>query len=77
MATFRPFNRPTQQRQKRFWPRLLSLVSLARGCSPGFCRVVVWLLISDLRDRGAVMNAGDLLPVLFARVQFWQGVDGR
>lgn len=67
MALPRPTtDRPRQLPKSRFWPRLLSLVSLSSLTLAPVGALSLWLLISDPVTAAAVMERGDLLPVLGA-----------
>lgn len=67
MALPRPTtDRPRQLPKSRFWPRLLSLVSLSSLTLAPVAALSLWLLISDPVTAAAVMERGDLLPVLGA-----------
>ena len=59
-------DRPRQLPKSRLWPRLLSFVTVsAVGLAP-IGALTLWLLISDAETAAAVMERGDLLPVLSA-----------
>ena len=67
MASIRPStDRPRQQPKSRFWPRVLSAVSIASVTLAPVAALSLWLLISDPVTAAAVMERGDLLPVLAA-----------
>jgi hypothetical protein len=67
MATVRPStDRPRQAPKSRFWPRLLSAVSVASVVLAPVAALSLWLLISDPVTAAAVMERGDLMPVLVA-----------
>lgn len=59
-------DRPRQLPRSRFWPRLFSLVSLGSVTLAPVAALSLWLLISDPVTAAAVMERGDLLPVLGA-----------
>jgi hypothetical protein len=59
-------DRPRQLPKSRFWPRLFSLVSLSSITLAPVAALSLWLLISDPVTAAAVMERGDLLPVLGA-----------
>lgn len=59
-------DRPRQLPKSRFWPRLLSLVSVGSLTLAPVAALTLWLLISDPVTAAAVMERGDLLPVLSA-----------
>lgn len=67
MAAIRPStDRPRQAPKSRFWPRLLSAVSVTSVVLAPVAALSLWLLISDPVTAAAVMERGDLLPVLYA-----------
>ena len=67
MATIKPAtDRPRQPPKSRFWPRVFSAVSLASVTLAPVAALSLWLLISDPVTAAAVMERGDLLPVLAA-----------
>jgi hypothetical protein len=67
MATVIPAtDRPRPPQKSRFWPRLLSAVSVASVTLAPVAALSLWLLISDPVTAAAVMERGDLLPVLAA-----------
>ena len=67
MALPRPAtDRPRQLPKSRFWPRLLSFVSVSSLTLAPVAAMSLWLLISDPVTAAAVMERGDLLPVLTA-----------
>lgn len=67
MAAIRPStDRPRQAPKSRFWPRLLSAVSVASVVLTPVAALSLWLLISDPVTAAAVMERGDLMPVLVA-----------
>ena len=59
-------DRPRQLPRSRFWPRLFSLVSVSSITLAPVAALSLWLLISDPVTAAAVMERGDLLPVLSA-----------
>ena len=59
-------DRPRQLPKSRFWPRLFSFVSLGSITLAPVGALSLWLLISDPVTAAAVMERGDLLPVLSA-----------
>lgn len=61
-----PTDRPRQLPRSRFWPRLLSFVSVSAITLAPVSALTLWLLISDPETAAAVMERGDLLPVLSA-----------
>ena len=67
MASIRPAtDRPRQTPRSRFWPRVFSAVSLVSVTLAPVAALSLWLLISDPVTAAAVMERGDLLPVLAA-----------
>jgi hypothetical protein len=66
-----PFSKPTTDRRRelpksRFWERLLSTVSIGALLLAPVAAMALWLLISDPVTAAAVMERGDILPVLEA-----------
>lgn len=59
-------DRPRQPPRSRFWPRVLSAVSVGAVVMAPVAALSLWLLISDPVTAAAVMERGDLLPVLAA-----------
>ena len=59
-------DRPRQAPKSRFWPRVLSAVSIASVTLAPVAALSLWLLISDPVTAAAVMERRDLMPVLFA-----------
>ena len=59
-------DRPRQAPRSRFWPRLFSAVSVSAVAMAPVAALSLWLLISDPVTAAAVMERGDLLPVLVA-----------
>ena len=59
-------DRPRQLPKSRFWPRLFSFVSVSSITLAPVAALSLWLLISDPVTAAAVMERGDLLPVLSA-----------
>ena len=67
MATLKSTtDRPRQLPRSRFWPRLFSFVSVSAITLAPVGALTLWLLISDAETAAAVMEQGDLLPVLSA-----------
>jgi len=67
MASIKPAtDRPRQAPKSRFWPRVFSAVSLVSVTLAPVAALSLWLLISDPVTAAAVMERGDLLPVLAA-----------
>jgi len=70
MAFIKPAtDRPRQLPKSRFWPRLFSFVSVSAVVLAPVAALSLWLLISDPVTAAAVMERGDLLPVLEAIVK--------
>jgi hypothetical protein len=61
-----PTDRPRQAPRSRFWPRVFSAVSVSAVAMAPVAALSLWLLISDPVTAAAVMERGDLLPVLAA-----------
>jgi hypothetical protein len=59
-------DRPRQLPRSRFWPRLLSLVTVSSLTLAPLAALTLWLLLSDPVTAAAVMERGDLMPVLGA-----------
>jgi hypothetical protein len=67
MATLlKSTDRPRQAPRSRFWPRVFSAVSVTAVVMAPVAALSLWLLISDPVTAAAVMERGDLLPVLAA-----------
>jgi hypothetical protein len=67
MASIKPAtDRPRQLPRSRFWPRVFKAVSLVSVTMAPVAALSLWLLISDPVTAAAVMERGDLLPVLAA-----------
>ena len=67
MAALRPTtDRPRPPAKSRFWPRVFSAVSVTSVVLAPVAALSLWLLISDPVTAAAVMERGDLLPVLAA-----------
>jgi hypothetical protein len=70
MATLKTTtDRPRQQPRSRFWPRVFSAVSVTSIALAPIAALSLWLLMSDPVTAAAVMERGDLLPVLVALVK--------
>jgi len=65
-----PTDRPRQAPRSRFWPRVFSAVSVSAVAMAPVAALSLWLLISDPVTAAAVMERGDLLPVLAALAKF-------
>ncbi len=66
-----PFLRTNTDRRRelpksRFWERLLSTVSIGALLLAPVAAMALWLLISDPVTAAAVMERGDILPVIEA-----------
>jgi hypothetical protein len=59
-------DRPRPQQKSRLLPRLLSFVSIGSVTLAPVAALTIWLLISDAATAAAVMERGDLLPVISA-----------
>lgn len=59
-------DRPRQAPRSRFWPRVFSAVSVSAVVLAPVAALSLWLLMSDPVTAAAVMERGDLLPVLAA-----------
>ena len=59
-------DRPRQAPKSRFWRRIFSAVSVTAVVMAPVAALSLWLLISDPVTAAAVMERGDLLPVLAA-----------
>lgn len=59
-------DRPRQQPKSRLMARLFSIVSVGAVVLAPVAALSLWLLISDPVTAAAVMERGDLLPVLVA-----------
>ena len=59
-------DRPRQQPKSRLVPRLFSFLSVSSLTLAPVAALTLWLLISDPVTAAAVMERGDLLPVLGA-----------
>lgn len=59
-------DRPRQLPKSRLWPRLLSFVSVSSIAMAPVAALSLWVLMSDAVTAAAVMESGNLLPVLGA-----------
>ena len=59
-------DRPRQIPKSRFWPRLFSFVTLGALTMAPIAALALWVMITDPVTAAAVMERGDLLPVLGA-----------
>ena len=67
MASNKPAtDRPRPAQKSRFWPRVFSALSVSAVVLAPVAAMALWLLISDPVTAAAVMERGDLLPVLAA-----------
>ena len=69
-----PFTNATTDRRRelpksRFWGRVLSTVSVGALLLAPVAALALWLLISDPVTAAAVMERGDLLPVIEAIIK--------
>lgn len=62
-------DRPRQLPKSRFWPRVFGTISVSAMVLAPVAALALWLLISDPVTAAAVMERGDLLPVLAALVK--------
>jgi hypothetical protein len=67
MASMTPaMDRPRPALKSRFWPRVFSALSVSAVVLAPVAAMALWLLISDPVTAAAVMERGDLMPVLAA-----------
>ena len=59
-------DRPRPALKSRFWPRIFSALSVSAVVMAPVAAMALWLLISDPVTAAAVMERGDLMPVLAA-----------
>ena len=59
-------DRPRPHQKSRFWPRVLSAVSVASVTLAPVAALSLWLLISDPVTAAAVMEEGSALPLFVA-----------
>jgi len=72
MANIRPStDRPRPPQRSRFWPRVFSAVSVSAVVLAPVGALSLWLLMTDPVTAAAVMERGDLLPVLVALVKIF------
>jgi len=69
-----PFTEPTTDRRRelpksRFWGRVFNTISVGAVLLAPVAALALWLLISDPVTAAAVMERGDLLPVLEAIIR--------
>ncbi len=59
-------DKPRQLPKSRFWPRVFSVVSVSSFALAPVAALSLWLMIRAPVTAAAVMERGDLLPVLGA-----------
>jgi len=59
-------DRPRQLARSRFWPRVFGAVSVSWLTLAPVAAAALWLLMSDPVTAAAVLERGDLLPVMAA-----------
>ena len=59
-------DRPRMAPRSRFWPRVFSALTVSAVVAAPVAAMALWLLMSDPVTAAAVMERGDLLPVLTA-----------
>ena len=69
-----PFMKPTTDHRRelpksRFWARVFSTVTVGAVLLAPVAAMALWLLISDPVTAAAVMERGDLLPVIAAIIK--------
>jgi hypothetical protein len=69
-----PFTKTATDRRRelpksRFWGRVFSMVSVGAVVLAPVAAMALWLLISDPVTAAAVMERGDLLPVIAALIK--------
>jgi hypothetical protein len=69
-----PFERSTTDRRRklprsRFWARAFSTITVGAILLAPVAALTLWLLISDPVTAAAVMERGDLLPVIEALIK--------
>ena len=70
MASIKPAtDRPRQPPKSRFWSRLLSAVSVSAMTLATVAALALLLMMSDPVTAAAVMEEGDLMPVIFALLE--------
>jgi len=62
-------DRRREQPRSRFWGRVFSAVSIGAIVLAPVAALALWLMISDPVTAAAVMERGDLLPVLEALIK--------
>lgn len=62
-------DRPRQLPKSRFWPRVFGTVTVGALTLAPVATLALWLLISDPLTAAAVMERGDLLPVVAAMLE--------
>ena len=70
MATLKvTTDRPRQLPRSRFWPRVFGAVSVGAVALAPVATLALWLLLTDPVTAAAVMERGDLLPVVAAMLK--------
>ncbi len=70
MATLKvTTDRPRQLPRSRFWPRVFGAVSVGAVALAPVATLALWLLLTDPVTAAAVMERGDLLPVVSAMLK--------
>ena len=70
MATLKvTTDRPRQLPRSRFWPRVFGAVSVGAVALAPVAALALWLLLTDPVTAAAVMERGDLLPVVSAMLK--------
>ena len=70
MAAPRPrTDRPREAPKSRFWPRVISVLSVGSLVLAPVATLALWLMITDPVTAAGVMERGDLLPVVSGLVK--------
>ena len=70
MAALRPrTDRPRQAPKSRFWPRVISVLTVGSVVLAPVATLALWLMITDPVTAAGVMERGDLLPVVSGLVK--------
>jgi hypothetical protein len=70
MASLKPAtDHPRQAPKSRLWRRLFGFISVTSVALAPVAALALWVMISDPVTSAAVMERGDLLPVLGALVK--------
>ena len=70
MAAPRPrTDRPREAPRSRFWPRVISVLSVGSLVLAPVATLALWLMITDPVTAAGVMERGDLLPVVSGLVK--------